>query len=515
MANKRIEIMDIRQIIQLKLQGFSNRKAAQILGIHRNTINEYVGLLKGSNSSYTELLKLSDKELTLLFPLKRTLNQARYEQLSVYFSYFKNELKKPGCTRQVLWQQYLLKHADGYGYTQFNEHYNNWLKRIKASGKFVHKAADKVYVDYTGKKLSYIDRTTGEVVEVEVFVGILPCSQYTFVQACPSQNREDFIGCMNACLRYFGGAPKAIIPDNLKSAVSKASKYEPILNKTFKEFALHYGSVINPTRTYSAQDKALVEGAVKLVYQRIFYPISQMQFFSLQELNEQIAILLEHYNDRLMSQWGVSRKEQFISIEKQYLSALPPSDYQIRHYKRAKVQKMGYVYLHQDRNYYSVPYRFIGKQVQLCYSADTVEVYHKNERIASHKRSFKPGHYVTIRDHLSSSHQFYGDWSPAYFAKLAKPLGADVESYVKALIGQAAYPEVGYKQCLGIIHLKKEYPIQRINNACKRALSFHRYSYRIIKNILENKMDLQEQQSKTESIHIEPHQNIRGSQYYQ
>jgi len=477
MAFKRIEIMDIRQIIQLKLQGFSNRKAAQILGIHRNSINEYVRLLKTSSISYEELLKLSDKELSLLFPLKSTLDHKRYEQLNTYYSYFQSELKKPGCTRQTLWREYLQKHPDGYGYTQFNQHFNSWLYRVKASGKFIHKAGDKMYVDYTGKKLSYIDKTSGEVIEVEVFVGILPCSHYTFVEASLSQKREDFIGSMNRCLRYFGGVPKAIIPDNLKSAVTKSSKYEPVLNKTFKEFALHYGSVINPARSYSPQDKALVEGAVKLVYQRIFYPMSKMQFFSLQELNNQVSLKLKEYNEYLMSQSQVSRQEQFLQIEQDYLSPLPSQNYELCYYKSVKVQKMGYVYLY--------------------------------------RRSYRAGHYTTIREHLSSSHKFYSDWSPNYFEKLAKPLGDCVVLYVQALIKQYTYPEVGYKQCLGIIALKKTFSTTRINNACKRGLTFHRYGYRIIKNILENNMDFEQQASSTESdLDIQPHENIRGAQYY-
>ncbi len=514
MAFKRIEIMDIRQIIQLKIQNFSNRKAAQILGIHRNTINDYVRLLKASESPYETLLKLSDKELSLLFPLKTTVDHQRYEELSSYFSYFQSELKRPGCTRQILWQEYLSKHPEGYGYTQFNEHFNSWLNRIKASGKFVHKAGDKIYVDYTGKKLSFIDQSSGEIISVEVFVGILPCSHYTFVEASLSQTTADFIGSMNRCLRYFEGVPKAIIPDNLKAAVTKSSKYEPILNKTFKALASHYGCVINPTRAYSPQDKALVEGAVKLVYQRIFYPLSKMQFFSLKELNSQISILLTAYNDCLMSQSGLSRKHQFLSIEKEYLASLPPQDYEIRYYKTAKVQKMGYVYLHVNKNYYSVPYRLIGKQVEISYNQDTVEIYHKQSRICSHKRSFRAGHYVTIREHLSSSHQFYGDWSPSYFEKLAKPLGESVLHYIQALIEQAKYPEVAYKQCLGIFALAKKYTHLRVNNACQRGLGFHRYGYHIIKNILANNMDLDAQALEPASK-IPPHQNIRGAEYYQ
>ena len=281
MASKRIDIMDVRQIIQLKIRGESNRSVSKITGIHRNTVNTYVRLLEGIDKPLAELQKLSDEELSGLFPSIGTVDKTRYETLSGQFEYFRKELKKPGCTRQVLWQEYLNQHPSGYHYTQFNEHLNRWLKRKKVSGKLEHKAGDKLYVDYSGKKLSYTDKSTGEIIEVEVFVGTLPCSGYTFVEASASQKLENFIVSMNNCLRYFGGVPKAIVPDNLKSAVTKGSKYEPVLNKTFKDFAIHYGCAVNPTRTYSPQDKALVENAVTLVYQRIFYPLSKMTFFSL------------------------------------------------------------------------------------------------------------------------------------------------------------------------------------------------------------------------------------------
>ncbi len=515
MASKRIEIVDIRQLIQLKEQGLSNRKAAAIIGIHRNSVNPYVRLFKASGKSYKDLLLLSDQELYALFPAPVTTQKKKYEELSSRFEYFRRELKKTGCTRQVLWKAYLLQHPDGYCYTQFNEHFNRYLKRIKSSGKLDHKAGDKVYIDYTGKKLSYVDKTTGEVIEVEVFVGILPCSGYTFVEACASQKREDFIGSMNNCLRFFGGAPKAIVPDNLKSAVTKGSKYEPVLNKTFKDFALHYGTVINPTRTYSPQDKALVEGAVKLVYQRIFYPLNKMIFFSIEDLNKEIRKLLEAYNDYLLSLIKVSRRQQFLSIEQAFLSPLPSEDYEIRHYKRAKVQKMGYVFLSADKNYYSVPYRFIGKQVEVSYNRQSVEIHYNRERIASHKRSYYPARYTTIEEHLSSTHKFYSNWSPEFFQKLARPYGTAVVDYVKALIESKPYPEVAYKQCLGIFSLAKTYEKDRLNNACKRGLTFHRYGYHIIKNILDHKMDMDTQNENPSDHEITAHENIRGADYYQ
>jgi len=262
MAAKKIDLMDVRQLIQLKSRGESNRSCSSILGLHRNTVNYYVRQLKATGSPYAELLLLDDAGLKELFPSRTLSDSDRYEELAGYFSYFKQQLLLPGATREFLWKEYFQKHPEGYGYTQFNEHLNNWLDQTKASGKFTHKAGDKLLVDYSGKKLQMVDKATGEVRDVEVFVGILPCSGYTYVEASLSQGREDFISSVNNCFRFLGGSVKAIVPDNLKSAVTKASKYEPILNKTLKDLALHYGCAINPTRSFSPQDKAMVEGAV-------------------------------------------------------------------------------------------------------------------------------------------------------------------------------------------------------------------------------------------------------------
>lgn len=516
MPAKRIEIMDIRQLLQLKLGGHSNRKIAALTGIHRNSVNAYVLQLEACGKPLATLLLLSDAELGVLFASNGTIQKERYEALSKHFEYFRSELKKPGCTKQVLWEAYLIKTPDGYSYTQFCEHFRRWLKQVNGSGKLIHKAGDKLYVDYTGKKLHYVDKASGELIEVEVFVGVLPCSGYTFVEASASQQLPHFIGSMNNCFRFFGGSPQAIVPDNLKSAVTKGSKYEPTLNKSFKDFALHYGTVINPTRTYSPQDKALVEGAVKLVYQRIFYPISEMTFFSLAELNKEISFRLVVYNDYLLFHLKLSRKQQFVTIEQPYLSPLPAEDYELKTYRKATVQKMGYVFLSADKNYYSVPYRFIGKKVEVSYDHQNVFVSYNNERIASHPRSYKPGAYITIQEHLSSSHQFYQNWSPDYFARLARPHGTQVEAYVTALIESKPYPEVAYKQCLGILSLSKKFDKSRLDNACARGLGLSRYGYHIIHNILLNKMDLvDEQQTTPEESTLQVHPNIRGATYYQ
>ncbi len=279
MAAKSKGIMDVRQILVLKKKGLSNRKIEAHTGIHRNTVNTYVGLFKASGRSFSGLLKLTDSELEEIFPMHSMLDKDRFEQLSGYFSYFAKELKKQGCTRKALWHEYKEKHPDGYGKSQFNEHLNRWFKRTHGSGKIIHKAGEKLLVDYAGKKLFYINKATGEQIEVDVFIAILACSQFTFVEASPSQKRSDFIHSMNNCLEYMGGVPQVIVPDNLKAAVNKGCKYEPVINKVFKDFALHYDCAINPTRTYSPQDKALVESAVRLVYQRIYYRLSKRIFF--------------------------------------------------------------------------------------------------------------------------------------------------------------------------------------------------------------------------------------------
>ena len=513
MAAKKIDIMDVRQLIQLKIRGESNRSCSSNLAIHRNTVNYYVRQLKATGSGYPDLLQLSDLELKELFPCRSASDSDRYEELASCFSYFKQQLLLPGGTREALWKEYLHTHPEGYGYTQFNEHYNNWLGQSKASGKLTHKAGDKLLVDYTGKKLHVVDKQTGEVSDVEVFVGILPCSGYTFVEASRSQQREDFIGSINNCFQFLGGSSKAIVPDNLKSAVSKASKYEPILNKTLKDLALHYGCAINPTRSYSPQDKAMVEGAVRLVYQRIFFPIRNMTFFSLDELNEQLKKELVTYNEYLMETYQASRRKLFVELEEQYLQPLPSTLYQIRHYKRAKVQKMGYIYLSDTKNYYSVPYRYIGKQVELQYDQDIIEIYCQSDRIACHKRVCRPGQYVTIKEHMSSTHQFYNDWSPEYFNKLALSIGSKTGEYISLLIAQQDYPETGYKQALGILSLKKAYDKHRIEKACTLALTHDKYSYRTIKRILENNMD-KAIETKTQKLYIPLHVNIRGAEAY-
>lgn len=509
--------MDLKQILNLHLDGLSNRSISKTLGIGRNAINGYLQMFNACDKSKKELLELNEASLAELFSSKTTINNKRFDELMGYFEKVNLARNHPGFTFLYHYQEYKSSVENPYSYTQFMEHYNRKHPKIRGSMKLEHKVGNEVMIDFAGKHLFITNRETGEQVPVEVFAAILPFSQYTYVQACMSQKREDLLHCIAGSLNFFGGVPNTIVSDNLKSAVSRSSKYEPQINKSLKDFALHYKCAVNPTRAYSPQDKALVENAVNLAYQRIYYPLRNITFFSLSELNKEIMRLLEGYNDLLFQRKESSRRELFQSFERSKLKPLPESAYQMKDYRRAKVQKMGYVYFSPDKNYYSVPYRFIGKQTQIHYTKTWVEVYYNNVRIAVHRRIPSKGIYITIKDHLSSSHQAYKDWSPEYFKSLAKKHGVSVMMFVDGIIHQSNYPEIAYKRAMGVIQLHREYGSERLNNACQRALYGNALSYHRVKNILKNNLDKEQLQLtdlEQTTTHIPKHDNIRGANTY-
>ena len=476
-----------------------------------------MGLFKGSNYTFKELLTFDNARLEVLFTSRTTINNDRYDGLMRYFEGINKARNHPGFTFLHHYNEYAQRAKEPYGYTQFMEHYQRKYSKIKGAMKLEHEAGKEMFVDYAGKKLHIVDKETGELIPVEVFVAILPNSQYTYVEASKSQKQEDLIGSCENALHFYGGVPKAIVSDNLKSAVTRASKYEPQINRSFKDFARHYNCVINPARGYSPQDKALVENAVHLAYQRIYYPLREMTFFSLEDLNREIKGLLERYNNLLFKRKEASRLELFQSVERGYLKKLPESHYELKEYRRAKVQKIGYVYFSPDKTYYSVPYRYIGKETTIHYTKSAVEVYYNHQRIALHARNSSRGTYTTNKEHLSSTHKHYSDWSPEFFKNKAIPHGSNVAACVVQIIASVDYPEIGYKRAMGVIQLHRSYGSKRLDNACKRALQADAVSYKRIQNILKNNLDQSSlffQDLEEDKSHIPEHQNIRGASNY-
>ena len=512
MANKKLDMITIRQLIRLKSEGQSHKYIARHLSISRTTVVDYVKQLSSTGLSWKALLEMNDESLDVLLQSTSCCNDRHYRLLT-FFPYMEKELKKPGVTRQLLWEEYKQDEPDSYGYSQFCYHYQLWAKPLQVSAPLQHTAGEKLYVDFTGKLLELIDAQTGEVIKVQVFVAVLPASGYTFVKACHSQKQQDFIDCLADCLCYFGGVPSLIVPDNLKSAVVKSDRYEPDITVAMKQFALHYKTVILPTRSYKPKDKAAVENAVGNVYRSFFAPLRNEQFFSLSMLNKALEEQLEFFNNRKYQQRDYSRRQLFEKIEQQVLKPLPLDSFRLKKQVRVMVQKNGHIWLSEDKHYYSAPYKFIGQRVQVFYTSSQVEIYANYQRVAFHLRNRKGYGYTTEKNHLSSSHRFVAEWNPERFKRWAAKIGNDTEVFIDKLFEVKPHPEQAYKSAMGILSLSKKVGNHRLNNACARAHHFQSYYYNTIKRILEKGLD--EVELSTAHSILPDHENVRGSSYYE
>ena len=508
----------IREIIRMKNNGLSNSRISQSLGKSRTTIIKYLTAFEESGFNSKELLELSDNDLFELFDVQDTIppedRDTIHLELNAFFPFVEKELKRVGVTRYLLWENYKRKHPEGIMYSRFCFHYRRWNKKSEGYMPNIYKAGDKLFIDYAGKKLHVIDKDTGEVKPVEVFVGTLGASQYTYVEASFTQKIPDFLNSIQNCLHFYEGVPACIVPDNLKSAVTRANKYEPFINEQFASFASHYDTSIMPARPVKPKDKSLVEGAVNITYTRIYAALRDEEFYSIQALNAAIKGLLVSYNNTPFQKKQFSRSELFLEIEKPALKPLPIERYELREYKTATLQKNCHVYFKPDKNYYSAPHALIGKKVKLILTQNVVEIYHAQTRIALHLRSRKPFAYTTIKEHMPVSHTYKTDWSPEYFVNWAQGIGIPVKECIEKILQKKQYPEQNYKSCVGILTLVTKIGKERLNNACIRALAFDAVGYNQIKNILEKGLD--KQAVPPDSIMTMPikHENIRGSDYY-
>ena len=516
MAGKTIIMSKLKQIIRLRNDGVPLQTIAKGVDISRNTVKKYLRLIEVKGLTAEELLQLQDNELEALLEDPDPQDQQRLASLSAMFPAFEKELQRIGVTRWILWGEYKLQHPDGFSYSRFCEHFKKYQTSRSATMHIEHAPADKLFIDFTGKKLPVIDPSTGEVMEVEIYVAILGYSQLTYVQAVASQRKEDFIAATENALRFFGGVPRVLVPDNLKSAVTKADKYEAEVNSAFLDFANHYGTSVLPTRSYKPRDKAHVERAVNIAYSRIFAPLRDQVFYSIKELNEAIAELLINHNDINFQQRPISRRQLFEQQEKHLLTSLPADRYELKSFKEVTVMKNGYIQLWEDKHYYSVPYRFIGCKVKVIYSHSQVSVFYNKERIAYHRRSTNKYSHSTIRDHMASTHQFVGDWNPDKFISWAGAIAPVVQDYITRILETATYPEQAYRSCVGILSYEKKAGRQRLIRAVERATYYGAFNYTMIKKILQANLD---QLAFGEDVHattsLPDHDNIRGPESYQ
>ena len=511
---ERLTMRKIKEVLRLKYeQSLSDSKIAQSLSIARSTVFEYINRAKSCGMSW---------------PLPEGMDEERLEQLLFYASKDSScgpriepdwgtvyqELKHRQVTRALLWLEYKERNPQGYQYSQFCELYRIWAKKLTVVMRQDHKAGEKVFVDYCGDTVAVTDPDSGEVKQAQVFVAVLGASDYTYAEASFSQGLYDWISSHVHAFEYFGGVPAVIVPDNLRSGVTHASRYEPDINPTYQEMANHYHTAVIPARVRKPKDKAKVEAGVQLVQRWILSRLRHETFFSLSELNSRIKELLVWLNNRPFQKLEGSRQSMFTTIDKPALKPLPQQPYEYAEWKKARVN-IDY-HIEVDRHYYSVPYQLVSNQVDVRITRGTIECFYKGNRVASHMRSDEHGRHTTMTEHMPKAHQAYVEWTPQRLISWAAKSGGHVSALVEKILGQRPHPEQGFRCALGIMRLGKHYGEDRLDAACKRALGIGAHSYKSIESILRRGLDRIELQNQDiPACKPVEHTNIRGSAYYQ
>jgi len=508
---KELSMRKIREVLRLaESGGMSIREIARSCSISHMTVSKYLRLADERGLSYRRIVGVDDVELRRL--LKGKTVRKKSDRPQPDWSWVHSELKKKSVTLYLLWQEYKSIHPDGYQPTQFYELYNRWAKKLNVSLRQTYKAGEKLFVDYAGQTVGVVDRQTGEVREAQIFVAVLGASNYSFSCADWDQSLFNWIEAHIKAFEYFGGTPEIVVCDNLKAGVSKSCRYEPDINPTYHDMAVHYGTAIMPARADKPRDKAKVEAGVLVVERWILARLRNRTFFSLEELNAAIGELLKELNHRPFKKLDGSRASWFEKIEKPALKALPSSRYEFARWKKAGVNIDYHVEL--NRHYYSVPYPLIQEKVEIRYTARTVEIYHQGKRVASHRRDDRPGLHTTCREHMPRSHREYLGWTPDRIIRWAKKYGASTARLVERIIESRDHPAQGYRSCLGILRLGKRYPAERLEAACKRATMIGGFSYKSVRSILETELDKKPLPGKKSADKPIRHSNIRGSRYY-
>ena len=511
MATERLSMRKTREILRQKLElGRSHREVAASVGLSVGAVSATLVRAAAAGLTWEAAQGLTDEALderlyAKLVGAARPLPDC---------AYLHAERKKPGVTLELLHVEYLEMNPSGYRYTQFCERYREWLSRRGLTMRQEHVAGEKLYVDYAGKKAHIVDPKTGEVIEVELFVAVLGASNYTYAEATRTQRGPDFIASHVRAFGELGGVPLAVVPDQLKSGVTLACRYEPGIQRTYEDLARHYGTTVLPARPLRPRDKAKVEVGVQVVERWILARLRNQTFFSLEALNERIAELLVDLNDRKMRVYGASRRELFERLDQPALKALPAEPFVYAEWKTARLNIDYHAEI--DHHYYSAPYPLVHEQVEARMTSTTIELFHKGERVASHVRSYVRGRHTTNPEHMPKSHREHRDWSPSRILHWAATIGPKTRELAEAILAERRHPEQGYRSCLGILRLGKRYGNERLEAACARAVAVRARSYRHVESMLKNGLDrlsAPEPEAPTTGTSV-AHENIRGGGYY-
>ncbi|MDH3308646.1 MAG: IS21 family transposase [Acidimicrobiia bacterium] len=501
----------IREVLRLKwVLGCTHREVRRACRVSHGTVSEYLKRARGL--TWEVVSGLDDGELERrLYPPPAPSHVPRPmpEWAEVY-----QEHRKPGVTRWLLWEEYRADHPDGYGYSQFCEHYRRFTKRLHVTLRRDYKAGEVLEVDWAGQKIPIHDRKSGEVHEASLFVACLGASHYTFARATWDETLPQWIDSHVRAFEFLGGVPEMIVPDNPKTAVTSPCYYEPDLNRTYAEMADHYGVAVVPARVLKPRDKAKVESAVLQTERWILARLRNRTFFSLAEVNAAIGELLVRLNDRRMRELDASRRELFHKLDRPALGPLPQERYRFAAWKKVRVGCDYHVAY--EKHYYSVPYQLVSSELDLRATAHCVEVFHKGKSVAVHVRARGPGH-TTLPQHMPKSHQEIVGWTPRKLLEKARGTGKATRTVVETILATRRHPQQGFRSCLGLMRLEKRYGGERLELACDRALRIASPSYKSVQSILKAGLDRQPVESEHPPAPTAglAHENLRGEDYYQ
>jgi len=513
-CGSKLSMRDIREILRLKFgeTKLDHRAIARAVGVSPSTVSDVALRFKASELEWPLPEELNDILLEQRLYASKRLGVTT-QKVVPDWQFVHSELARPDMTRALVWTEYKAEHGErGFEYSRFCEGYAQWSGKLNLSMRQVHTLGEKCYVDFAGRTVPIVDERTGEVLfQAQIFVGVLGGSSYTFVEAVASQAIPCWIQAHVKMLDFFGGVPQIIVPDNLKSAVTKADYYDPEINPTYNEWAKHYSVAVVPARVRKPKDKAKAEVGVQLVQRWILASLRNRTFYTLDELNEAIAALLDRLNSKPFKRMPGSRSERF-QKERAVLRPLPARPYDLGIWSKGVRVPFDYHVKAGDR-LYSVPHRFADEKVEIRLSASMVEIFCSGQRVASHKRAFGEGPPITDPDHMPYSHRAYAEWTPERVIAWANEVGGPVAEFCNSLMAGKAHPEQGFRACIGVIQLSKKYGAENLSAACRKANRLRSFNCRTVRSILKN--NLQEHPEPRITELLEPlHENIRGASYY-
>jgi len=503
----------LKEVLRLHSLGLSQHQIARSCSISQSTVHEYVSAAQAAGMKGPLPEDWDDQQIErTLFPQRPAPAIWRKHPEPDWSGIHQDLQTHKNLTLQLVWQEARESNPDGYGYSRFCELYRRWLKKLDLVLRQDHRVGEKMFVDYAGATIPIHNSESGEVHPAAVFVAVLGASSYTFVEATTGQDLRNWIGSHMRAFEFFGGVVEVVVPDNLKSAVTHPSYYEPDLNPTYRDLGEHYGVAIIPARPYRARDKAKAEVGVQVIQRWIVAALRKRKFFSLDEVNRAIAELLVRLNQRPFRKREGSRATLFTQLDHPALKPLPATRYQFGEWETARVN-IDY-HIEVERHFYSVPYALVHQEMDVHLTADTVEILHRGVRVASHVRSYEAGKATTLTEHRPKSHQKYLGSTPSRLIEQAQETGPCTGQLVEAILAAKRHPEQGFRSCLGILRLAKTYPAERMEAAARRALRARAYNFQSMDSILKNQIDRLPLPGDPTAQPAMDHDNIRGADYF-